>query len=226
MDRESEEKEAEERAKRREIYKHEWTELSDLPDSTYDPQNGWRLDQFAMRFEPDLLREHKEFYFQLYHPKQPRKPFDPFFLVDQELERAINKRLVDPCFQVKGFRPDAFEAEIVPIPLLEQMFPIIETSELLDINRVPARRRYDHVRVFELSQKFHRGRPPTYDWPALVQKIQNERLCLSSEAELIRYCRNNVQPALGKRRHKDGPDDKTIREAITKHRLDKFVAFK
>ncbi len=37
-----------------------WALSPELPDPTYDPKNGWTLDQFAMRFEPDLLQLYKD----------------------------------------------------------------------------------------------------------------------------------------------------------------------
>jgi hypothetical protein len=168
MDRKTdEEQQARERADRREGWKREWTELPDLPEPTYDPRNGWKLDQFAMHFEPDLLREYKRLSFGLYHPKLRTNPFDHAALLLLDLELVIHKRLLEPAFQVKGFRPNAYEAEVVPTALLEKMYPIIETSELLDTTHWPeiARRRYEHVRVFEPARKSPGGRPPTYDWP-------------------------------------------------------------
>ena len=221
-----EETAAHSRAVRRESAKREWSEQPDLPDPTYDPRTGWNLDQFAMHCEAGALREYKRLSFNLHHPKLAKEPHVLGPLIVFEFGHVINKRLLEPRFEVRGVRPNKYSPEVVSIPLLEHMYPIIETSELLDLTHWPeiARRRYEHVRVFELARKAAGGRPAMYDWERLADKIRTEGIRFSSDRELLRYCRDNVLLRdSGKRPQPGSPDDKTVREAITKHRLSFFV---
>jgi hypothetical protein len=221
-----EEKAAHSRADRRESAKREWSERPGLPDPTYDPRTGWKLDQFAMHCEADALREFKRLSFDHYHPQLAKKPLVLGLIIVSEFGRLINKRLLEPRYLVKGVRPNEYAPEVVSIPLLEHMYPIIETSELLDVTHWPeiARRRYEHVRVFEPARKAAGGRPATYDWEHLAEKMRKDGARFRNEAELVRYCRNNVLLRdSGKRPQPGSPDDKTAREAIATHEFSFFV---
>src|SRR5262249_44818938 len=99
----------------------------------------------------------------------------------------------------------------------------IEFSEIVDYGT--PERRYNSVRVFRTdSPKQSRGgREPTYDWEKLAEKLEQEGWIFDSKVELIEYCRANVRPIPGKRGNKDGPNDNTIRPAISKYNLEKFI---
>jgi hypothetical protein len=225
-DHENEKEDAHVRACIREFAKCEWAEAPDLPNPAYDPRTGWKLDEFAMYCGADALREYKRLQFNTYHLAHAKETDVLGPKVIYEYGQLITKQLLKPRYQVKGVRPYEFQPEVVSIPLLEHMLPIIETSELLDTSNFPeiARRRFEHVRVFELARKAVGGRPAMYDWERLADKIRTEGIRFSSARDLLRYCRDNVLLRdSGKRPQPGSPDDKTVREAITKHGLTFFV---
>jgi hypothetical protein len=46
------------------------------PDPTYDRINGWKLDQFAMAFEPDLTQQYKRIMAEGHPHAIPRNPLE------------------------------------------------------------------------------------------------------------------------------------------------------
>jgi hypothetical protein len=212
------------------VAKKEWLFGSD-PDPTYDRLNGWKLDQFAMYFVPDLVRSYKRVMAEN-HPHAPRgDPFEPrnpweWMECSSKLSDAIMRRLLDNRFRVEGYPLQSIEVMVIPNALLEHMSPTIETSELREIN-VPGEtaRRFERIRVFDLApvSQSKAGRKPTYDWPKLAKQLEQEKPILTDMAALVAYCRKNVTVIPGKRGNKDGPDDKTIRDAIDQLGLEKFI---
>ena len=200
----------------------DWARKIDLPSPAYHPQNGWKLDEFAMNCDPEGLREYKDALFHSW--RGPLKPEAESLL--SEFPRAIHRHLLVPQFETKGVRPDGFEYEVISVVLLENMLPFLGTSELLDVTQgIDPQRRYEHVRVFRASPhaKPRGGKKPSYNWPKLVKKLEQEGLTFESRAKLIEFCRANVCLLPGKQGAEGGPDDNTIRPAISKYGLEKLI---
>jgi hypothetical protein len=214
-----------------------WTAHPDLPDPTYDPDKGWKLDEFAMHFEPNLVREYKNFLKMLHNPElRPRRTvvvddkhgrqeiivedFDSTALLDLKLGTRVRELLLEKRFRVMGVRPGAFEAEVIAMPLLEILRPTIETSELVEMTW-PAdhARRYELVRVFRL--KAGPGVERRYDWPSIARRLKKDGKIYPTDAKLVKFCMENVLLVSGERPD-PFPNDKTTREAITKYGLWKF----
>ena len=201
------------------------------PDPTYDRLNGWKLDQFATIFVPDLVREYKKARAEEHPSAGPRDGFSPrnpmkMFDLGRELSDEIRRRLLDAQYKVVGYQVECSSPLVIPNALLEHMHPILETSELRELH-VPGEiaRWFEHVRVFDLDStaKSSSGRKPTYDWPLLAKRLEQEKPLLTTMAALVAYCRDNVTVIPGKRAGRDGPNDKTIRAAISEHELEKFI---
>jgi hypothetical protein len=208
----------------------EWL-LGPDPDPTYDRLNGWKLDQFAMTFVPDLVREYKILSAEEHPSAGPRDGFAPRTAMKRldlgyKLSSGINLRLLDARYEVKGYQFGNFTPVVIPNALLEHMHPIIETSELRELY-VPGEvaRRFEKVRVFDLraTAKSLGGRKPIYDWLRLVEQLESEKPSLTSTAALVAYCRKTIAVMPGVKPRKDGPDDKSARAAILKYRLEKFI---
>jgi hypothetical protein len=202
-----------------------WVLSPEFPDPTYNPKNGWKLDQFAMRFEPALLQLYKHVMADLYRsPGSPQK-YDGvrWIEVDSELSKKLKAHLLHPRFRVEGYQLGAYEPTVIPRPLLEGLSPDVETSELAERGVAETLRRFEKVRVYELVEKAAAGRKSTYDWSALQKALNQKRPRVHTTAHLVEWCRAHVKPAPGKQASKDGPDDKTIREAISKYGLEKFI---
>jgi hypothetical protein len=212
------------------VPKKEWLFGPD-PDPTYDQINGWKLDQFAMTLEPDLVREYKRLLAEEHPSAPPRDPFEPRYPmktleVGGKLAAEIKRGLLNARFKVSGYHLDCYTPMVIPHALLEHMHPDIMTSELRDINgATDTARWFEKVRVFDLAAatKQSGGRKPTYDWPQLVVLLQQETPVLTTKAELVEYCRKNVTVIRGKRAQKGGPDDNTIRAVISQYELEKFI---
>jgi hypothetical protein len=119
------------------------------PDPTYDRLNGWKLDQFAMAFVPDLVRQYKRIMAEGHPHALPRGPLESrnpweWLRWSSELSGEIRRLLLNARFEVKGY-------------------------------------------------------------------------------QLQDYCRKNVTTHSGKRAQKGGPDDNTIRAAISKFGLRKYI---
>jgi hypothetical protein len=211
------------------VPKKEWLFGPD-PDPTYDQVNGWKLDQFAMTLAPDLVREYKRLSAEE-HPSAPPRDVAPrhpmeTLEVGRKLAAEIKRGLLNARFEVSGHHLDSITPMVISHVLLEDMHPIIETSELREINgATDTARWFEKVRVIELAAtaKSSAGRKPTYDWPRLAEQLEKEKPVLATMAELVAYCRKNVRVIQGKRAKKDGPDDKTIRDAISQYGLAKFI---
>jgi hypothetical protein len=202
------------------------------PDPTYDRTNGWKLDQFAMAFFPDLVRQYKRARAEEHPSAGPRDGFasrNPMGTLElgHKLSAEIMRRLLDGQFRVEGYQLQSYAPMAIPIALLEHMHPIVETSEFRELY-VPGEiaRRFEKVRVFEdleASTKSKGGRKPTFNWPLLAERLEKQKPVLATDAELVAYCRKNVTVNQGKRASKDGPDNKTITAAIYKYELKKFI---
>ena len=171
------------------------------PNPTYDPLNGWKLDQFAMTFVQDLVRKYKRARAKEHPSAGPRDGFAPkhpmrTLELGHKLSDAIMTRLLDNRFRVEGYPLQSNEVMVIPNALLEHMRPIIETSELREW-RVPSEtaRRFERVRVFNLDpvSKSKAGRKPTYDWPKLAKRLEQEKPVLTDMAALIDYCRESIR---------------------------------
>jgi hypothetical protein len=128
-------------------------------------------------------------------------------------------------FEMKGYQLQGYTPVVIPKILLERMTPIIETSEFRETG-VPGEtaRWFEKVCVFELAAtKASGGRKPTYDWPRLAEQLEKEQPVLTTEARRVAYCGKNVTTHSGKRAQKGGPDDNTIRAAISKLGLKKYI---
>lgn len=208
-----------------------WVLGPDSPDPAYDPLNGWKLDQFAMHFMPHLVRQYKRVLAEG-HPHN--NSMDPIVLTTPfewlvwryKLEIGVIRRLLDTRFRVEGYKLQGFKPKVIPIALLERMRPRIETSELWETD-VPGEtaRRFEHVRVFDLAPtaKPRGGRKPTYDWPRLAEQLEREKPVFANMPALVAYCGDNVKIMPGKKAGRDGPDDKTIRAAISEFGWEKFI---
>jgi hypothetical protein len=100
----------------------EWL-LGPDPDPTYDRFNGWRLDQFAMNFVPNLVREYKMARAEehpsagprdVFAPRDPMKAFD----LGHKLGDEISQRLLDNRFRVEGYPLHSNELMVIPNALL------------------------------------------------------------------------------------------------------------
>jgi hypothetical protein len=202
-----------------------WALSAELPDPTYDPKNGWRLDQFAMRFEPALLQLYKNVMGDLYRSPDSREKYHSSRWIEasSELSGKLANYLLNPRFRVEGYQLGAYEPTVVPRPLLEGLIAVVETSELAGRGVAETFRTFEKVRVYELVEKSAAGRKSTYDWPALQHAFDQEKPRIRTPAQLVEWCRAHVKPMPGKQASKDGPDDKTIREAISKYGLVKFL---
>jgi hypothetical protein len=195
-----------------------------LPDPAYDPRTGWKLDEFAMYCEPYELQKYKECSYVRHHYSVVQRKLNFFEYVRiHTFPQILKKRLLG--FRVTGFRPGSYEAEEIPLSLLEVMHPIVELSELVDYYHNPPLRRYELVRVFEATppKTSRGGKKPTYNWPKLIEELRRDGRTFETRAALIEYCRTNVRPLPGKRASRDGPDDNTIRPVISLHELDKLI---
>jgi hypothetical protein len=212
--------------KRREGFRkrREWLERG-FPDSSYDPDQGWPLDQFVAHVAPDLLSEYIA-----------RKKDSDLPLTDQKYNlrdtiawgrhfaAKVTELLLDSQrFRTTGYRPGAYEPEEISPILIRDMVPDCITSDLTDTN-AEQRRRFEKVRVFlRLNpKKASGGRKATYDWPTLKSEMERDPPIIS-RAQLIGYCRTNVKVISGKKGSPDGPDDKTVRDAISKYGLGKLI---
>jgi hypothetical protein len=212
------------------VPKKEWLFGPD-PDPTYDRTKGWKLDQFAMFFVPDVVRTYKRVMAEGHPHAPPSDPLEfkhPWEWIERsnKLSDEIMQRLLADRFEVSGCPLDCYTPRIISHALLENMHPDIMTSELRDINgATDTARWFEKVRVFDLAPtaKSSGGRKPTYDWPRLAEQLEKEKPDLATMAELVAYCRKNVRVIQGKRAPKDGPDNKTITAAILKHGLGKFI---
>jgi hypothetical protein len=206
----------------------DWALSTGFPDPTYNRNNGWTLDQFAMHFEPKLVTAYKKILADSHrHPDTPEKYDGLRWLeVDEELSSKIKIRLLDPRFRVTAFRPGDYEPTVVPRALLENAHVHIIVSELSERRGATGpRRHFEHVRVFDQrAEAKSSGRKATYDWLTLAGELERVRPEFSNKAELVEWCRANVKPMPGERPAKDGPNDKTIRAAIAKYELMKFVS--
>jgi hypothetical protein len=203
-----------------------WALRPGLPDPTYDSGRGWALDEFAMRFEPALLQWYKKVMANLHSPPNSRNKNHGYrwIEVSSELSDKLKAYLLDPRIRVEGFRFGAYGPTVIPRPLLEEMQPIVETSELVERGVRETYRKFEHVRVFQQERRKGRaGRPLTYDWPSLRDKLERERPHIPTYVALVEWCWAHVKPLPGKSASKDGSSDKTIRAAISKYRLEKFV---
>jgi hypothetical protein len=209
----------------RDVRMRAWALGAELPDPTYDPKNGWSLDQFAMRFEPALLQLYKNVVADLYRsPGCPQKYHGYRWIeVRSELSKELKAHLLHPRFRVEGYQLGAYQPTVITRPLLEGLSPDVETSELAERGVAETLRRFEKVRVYELVEKAAAGRKSTYDWSALQKALNQEKPILPTTAHLVEWCRAHVKPVPGKQASKDGPDDKTIREAISKYGLEKFI---
>jgi hypothetical protein len=201
------------------------------PDPTYDRRDGMKLDQFAMTFVPDLVREYKRARAELHPNAGPRDGFArghsmKMFELGRKLSVEIKRLFLSPRFEVRGYQLQGYTPMVIPRVLLEVMSPTIETSELREIG-VPGEtaRRFEKVRVFDLAAatKASGGRPPTYDWPRLAEQLEKDKPVLTTEARLVAYCGKNVTTRSGKRAQKGGPNDKTIRDAISQFGMKKYI---
>jgi hypothetical protein len=142
-----------------------WALSPEFPVPTYDPKNGWRLDQFAMRYEPALLRLYKNVMGDLYRPPGSPEQYDGvrWIEVDSELSGKLSNYLLNPRFRVEGYQLGAYEPTVIPRPLLEGLIPVVETSELAERGVAETFRTFEKVRVYELVKKAAAGRKSTYD---------------------------------------------------------------
>jgi hypothetical protein len=200
------------------------------PDPTYDPLYGWKLDQFAMHFEPELLRAYKRAVIEETRLRIAGVRVVPdidSISNEVELHERIIARLLEKGIEVKGRRPGLYDAEPIPPPLIEIFYPVIETSELVEKGGTEFGIRYEQVRILvSAPKKSSRGTKPTYDFLGLSRKLEKEGPIFPSKQKLVDYCRENVRPVpgdRGKKAREDGPDDATARAAIEKYGWMKFV---
>ncbi len=190
------------------------------PDPTYDRVNGWKLDQFAMAFEPELVRKYKRLSKAEYPTPLPTEPFvssNPFEKIEikGKLSGATKRHLLNPRFEVRGIPFGENEPVVIHKAMLESMFFGIEISEVRE-QSVPyeTARRFDHVRVFRLS--VGPGVGPQYDWRTIAKRLEREGILYPTNAALVRFCRENVLLLLTGEKPDPIPDDKTAREIIEK----------
>jgi hypothetical protein len=202
----------------------EWALSEELPTTAYNLRHGWTLDQFAMNFEPDLLIAFKRRLRDFHEGKEDPEDFGRLkHPLTIELENKIKKHLLENRYRITAFSPGSNSPEPISHALLEDMHPNIVLSELRELT-VVSPRRFEKVRVFDdgFQTRSTGGRKPTYDWPALRCMLEEQQPHIT-EAELVEYCRRTVKPRPGKDVSRDGPDDKTVREAIDKYGLRKFI---
>jgi hypothetical protein len=216
----------------------EWARQA-LPDPTYDSQNGWKLDQFAMHFQPELVYRHKLYVLEQLNPMPVRETVtDPSGVVhvvtnlsgtfnEIELGQAINALFLTKRFRVTGFRPGSYTEETIPLALLETLYPVIETCELVEGSGLAnAGRRFEHVRVFRsetVSSKRKRGKPEQYTYLDEADEIERKEIRFASKAELIRYLIPRLRWVSTGKIPKNPPDYHTVSDAIDRHGLMKFV---
>jgi hypothetical protein len=199
-----------------------WVLTKGLPDSGYNGIIGWKLDEFAMYVEPNLLEDYKKSLRQIYEGSGPGIDYQ-WLVAKADLSDRLKAHLLDDRFRVEGYPIGTYEPMVISRALLEGMSPVVETSELRE-TRVITRnsRKFEKVRVFLVSPNVSAGRKPTYDWPGLKGLLERTKPDLRNRTELVKWCRENVRTVPGKSAG-DGPDDKTIREAIDRYKLDDFV---
>src|SRR5262245_47400054 len=93
-----------------------WALNAELPDPTYDPKNGWKLDQFAMRFEPTLLALYKNVKADFHRPPDSPEQYHSqrWAEVSSELSDKLKAYLLSPRFRVEGYQPGAYEPTVIP----------------------------------------------------------------------------------------------------------------
>jgi len=92
------------------VAKKEWLFGPD-PDPTYDRLNGWKLDQFAMFFVPDLVRGYKSVMAEGHPHSPPSNPLEfknPSEWIEwsNKLSDEIMQRLLADRFEVSGYPLD------------------------------------------------------------------------------------------------------------------------
>jgi hypothetical protein len=203
----------------------EWALSEELPTGTYNPKHGWTLDQLAKNLEPKLLIALKEG-LRDYHQGERDEPevFLRLQHLTREIESKIQQSLLEDRYHVTGFALGSNRLESIPNALLVDMHPNIILSELRELT-VVSPRRFEKVRVFDQkrSTKGAAGVKPTYNWPALKAQLEDRQPDIFTLPALVNYCRENVKSYPGKRGSLEGPDDKTIREAIVTYGLAKFI---
>jgi hypothetical protein len=191
-----------------------------LPDPTYNPSTGWKLDEFAMHCEPVGLRKYKQHSFKRHFPHVAGKINFIEYVLMLEFPSIVRKRLLEPRFRVMGIRRGAYSPEEVPYLLLERMHPLIELTELHDLGEASEiRRRYEMVRVFRL--KGNQGAKPTYNWRPVADRVESDGIIYPSDIKLVKFCMQTVMLFSGEKPD-PLPDDATTRGAITKYGLWKF----
>jgi hypothetical protein len=208
----------------RHVQMRDWALSAKLPDPNHDSKNGWTLDQFAMRFAPVLLRRYKKAMAALHKSGNRNRDRSYDWLeADLKLSGELKAHLLDPRFRVEGYQPGSYIPTVIPRALLETLHPVVETSELCERGLIQTPRIFEKVRIYPPVDKATAGRKATYDWRALHQLFEQEKPIIRTFAELVECCRSRVKPMPGKLASKHGPDDKTIRDAISKYGLEKFI---
>ena len=193
------------------------TRLSRAPADNNAPVHGWKLEEFVKKFEPaawetfqDVLKDMDQ------SPKKQR--FNCITRVEGfgNLSTRCHAWLLSGRFRVMGFPPGAYEEIEISRPLLEKMRVIdFKESRLIEAGVIDGRK-FEDVRIYPIaqSQRSAAGRKPKYDWPGLADVLARAKFRANTVAELVHWCRSNVKTLPGKMSTRDGPDDKTIREAI------------
>jgi hypothetical protein len=185
-----------------------WAAQSDLPDPVYIHDRGWRLDQFAMHYEPALVRERKKHLRQLYNPElRPKRTvlvdsehgreeilvddFDGAAWLKNDLVGKIHKRLLERGLRVEGIRPGGFKPEAISISLLEILHPVIEANVLEERGAASPNvaLRFENVRIFRSEAessierkatpaKNPKGRPIKFTYFEVAGEIERKKLPL------------------------------------------------
>ena len=114
-------------------------------------KKGWTLDQFAMNWERDLLLAYKLFLRDKDGEKSVSDSdvLDRVWINDPSLCQKIKARLLTKDFRVVGLRPSSHEEITLTPRMLEILWPVVETCELIEVGDLLNGRRFSNT--FEFS---------------------------------------------------------------------------
>jgi hypothetical protein len=146
-----------------------------------------------------------------------------YVAAERELVRLGMARLSAEPHQVSGIlKGTAHRVLIEPELVLSLTNWDLKRGTLLD----PHGRSFEFVKIQPLRAA--RGSKPQYDWGLLQPLVVEEakRGKLKKPATLVRFCREQVVLCDTGKKPEPLPDDKTVRQAISKYGLDEIAQIK
>jgi len=146
-----------------------------------------------------------------------------YISAQRELVRVGIARLTSEPHHVSGVMQGAANRVLIDPDLVLSL-----TIWDLRLNKLfaPHGRIFDHVRIQPLrATASARGRKSTYDWVGLKAPLadKTERTDFKTVAQLVEWCTEKVVLRKTGKKPSEPPNDATVRDAISKHGLDKIA---